>query len=263
MAVVTLMSASGSPGVTSTALGMAVCWPRPVVLVEADPTGGSSVLAGFFRGEVASSRGLIDLALAHRSGALADAVATNMIPIQGATAMLLAGVRNHAQSRSLVDVWEPLLAVLRGLERTGQDVIVDAGRLGLTNSPDALVYGSDLTLLTTRTNLPSLAGARSWANTLHEAFERRGALQQLRTLLIGKGRPYGPAEVAKVLQIPVVATVPWEPDMAEVFSAGAHKPRKFDNGSLVRGLRSVCAAAQGAIAANRAELGTAQTGERA
>lgn len=172
MVVVTLISASGSPGVTSTALAMAVCWPRPVVLVEADPTGGSSVLAGFFRGEVASSRGLIDLALAHRSGVLADAVATNVIAIQGSTAMLLAGVRNHAQSRSLVDVWEPLLAVLRGLEGTGQDVIVDAGRLGMTNSPDALIYGSDLTLLTTRTNLPSLAGARSWANSLHDAFER-------------------------------------------------------------------------------------------
>lgn len=264
MAVVTVTSAAGSPGVTSTALGMAVCWPRPVVLVEADPTGGSSVLAGFFRGEVASSKGLIDLALAHRGGGLAQAVASSVIPIENSGTKLLAGVRGHAQSRSLTEVWEPLLAVLRGLERTGQDVIVDAGRLGLNGSPEPLIYGADVTLLATRTNLPALSAARSWAANLHDGFERRGALPQLKTLLIGKGRPYGPSEVAKVLQIPVVSTVPWEPQMAEVFSVGAAKPRRFDNGSLVRGIRATCAAVQETVTANRAELGSVATaGKRA
>ena len=53
MAVVCLTSASGSPGVTATAVGLAFCWPRPVLLVEADPTGGSGILAG---NGVASSR---------------------------------------------------------------------------------------------------------------------------------------------------------------------------------------------------------------
>ena len=37
MAIVCLTSASGSPGVTTTAVGMAFSWPRPVLLVEADP----------------------------------------------------------------------------------------------------------------------------------------------------------------------------------------------------------------------------------
>ena len=50
MAVIALASASGSPGVTTTALGLAMLWPRPVLLVEADPTGGSGLLAGYFRG---------------------------------------------------------------------------------------------------------------------------------------------------------------------------------------------------------------------
>ena len=39
MAVIVLASASGSPGVTTTALGLALLWPRPVVLVDADPVG--------------------------------------------------------------------------------------------------------------------------------------------------------------------------------------------------------------------------------
>ena len=50
MAVICLTAAAGSPGVTSTVLGMALCWPRPVLVVEADPTAGSAILAGRFRG---------------------------------------------------------------------------------------------------------------------------------------------------------------------------------------------------------------------
>ena len=36
MAVLCCVSASRSPGVTSTVLGMALCWPCPVLVVEAD-----------------------------------------------------------------------------------------------------------------------------------------------------------------------------------------------------------------------------------
>lgn len=71
MAIITLTSASGSPGVTTTALGLALVWPRPVVLVEADPTGGSALLAGYWRGQL-DHVGLLDLVLAERHGLLAD-----------------------------------------------------------------------------------------------------------------------------------------------------------------------------------------------
>ena len=66
MAVIVLASAAGSPGVTTSTLGLALTWPRPVLLVEADPTGGSAMLAGFFRGTTAQTAGLIDLVWAHR-----------------------------------------------------------------------------------------------------------------------------------------------------------------------------------------------------
>ena len=57
MAVIALGSAAGSPGVTTSALGLALTWPRPVLLIEADPTGGSAILAGFFRGILAQTKG--------------------------------------------------------------------------------------------------------------------------------------------------------------------------------------------------------------
>jgi cellulose biosynthesis protein BcsQ len=61
MSVIALCSASGAPGVTTTAVGLALLWPRPVLLVEADPAGGS-VLAGWFRGQREYTQGLLDLA---------------------------------------------------------------------------------------------------------------------------------------------------------------------------------------------------------
>src|SRR5687768_18323727 len=63
MAIVCLTSASGSPGVTTTAVGIAFSWPRPALLVEADPSGGSGVLPGFQRGTTPYDAGLIELAL--------------------------------------------------------------------------------------------------------------------------------------------------------------------------------------------------------
>ncbi len=72
---------------------------------------------------------------------------------------------------SLVGLWESLTATLKGLESTGQDVLVDAGRLGLTGSPEPLIFGADLTLLTVRTDLVALSAARSWAETLRRGFD--------------------------------------------------------------------------------------------
>ena len=44
MGLVTFFGAKGSPGVTTTALLAAALWPRPAVLVDADPDGGDVAL---------------------------------------------------------------------------------------------------------------------------------------------------------------------------------------------------------------------------
>ena len=50
MPLFTVASVSGSLGVTTLSVGLALTWPRPVVLVEADPSGGSAILAGYCTG---------------------------------------------------------------------------------------------------------------------------------------------------------------------------------------------------------------------
>lgn len=242
MAVIALCSASGSPGVTTTAVGMAVSWPRPVVAVEADPTGGSSIQAGYLQGQSAPGDELIDLAIAQQSGTLRTLLPTLTVPLPGTSVQLLPGTRGHGQAAALTGLWDALLAAFKGLEGGGQDVIVDVGRLGLAGSPEALLGGADCALLVCRSDLPSLAGARSWATTLRERFTASGAQAHLRLLVIGPGRRYTETEITKVLGVPVLTSLPWDPAAATAFSHGANV-RKLEHTKLVRGLRT----AQGEI----------------
>lgn len=254
MAVIVLVSAAGSPGVTTSALGLAFSWPRPTVVVEADPTGGSAVLAGYFRGATAPSGGLLDLVWAEREGRLADALPTVLVPVPGSTVQLLPGVRAHGQARSLAGLWQPLAGVLAGLERLGQDVIVDGGRLGLQGWPEPLLAAADLTLLTVRSDLVSLAAARSWAETVRSGREPAGPAAGLGLLLVGEGRPYSGREISAVLQLPVTAALAWDEESAAVFSRGAVPRRKFDRSPLPRSLQTARAAVEAQLAAARSTL---------
>lgn len=254
MALIVLASASGSPGVTASALGLALTWDAPVLLVEADPTGGSSILAGYLRGRTAPTDSLMDLAFAHRQGLLSEALPEATVMIEDTQVTLLPGTRSHTQARNLVPLWQPLAAVLKGLDRTGQDVIVDAGRLGLAGSPEPLLYAADLCLLTTRSDLVALSGARSWVETLQAGFEGVGGSSSLGILMVGEGDPYTAREVHKVLQAPVTASLAWDEPAARVFAKGGSAPRRFDGSALVRSLKAAHAAITSTVTTNRADL---------
>jgi hypothetical protein len=249
MAVIALTSGSGSPGVTTTAIGLALRWPRPVLLVEADPTGASGLLAGYFRGSREYAGGLIELALT--SSSIHDGLAEVSQRIEGTHVSFVAGTRSHTQAPALRDLWRPLADELADLEATGQDVIVDAGRLGLVDSPEPLLADADLTLIVTRTTLPALAGVRSWANSV-----QRGTFdwQQPGLLVVGEGQPYGGREVAGVLGLPVVAALADDPESAAVFARGAAPPKKFETGPLARGLQAAIAAIHSTVSHHRGQL---------
>ena len=251
MALICLAAAAGSPGVTSTVLGMALCWPRPVLVVEADPTAGSAILAGRFRG-LQGHAGLIDLIAAHRSGVLAEALPRVVMSVPDTQVSILTGSRTHAQAPGLARIWEPLLGVLKGIASTGQDVLVDAGQLGVDGSPTPLVAEADLTLVVLRSNLRALASAKSWAEALSADAVPGHAVQ---VLVIGEGRPYSAADVSRTLGLPVLAGVGWDPRRAEVFADGADKPttrwgsptaadRAFEASGYLRSIRAAGEAAR-------------------
>ncbi len=255
MSLIVLTSASGSPGATVTALGLALAWPRPVVLVDADPTGALAIPAGYLHGaELPTDRTIVDLAMSHRHGTLETDLPRALMTLPRSKVQYLRGPLGHAQARALGGLWEPLATVLKSLERNGQDVIVDAGRLGLEGSPAGLISGADLTLLAARSNLPAQIAAKDWSGTLRDMCEAGEHLNNLGAVLIGPGEPFGAKEVAKVLQIPVVATVAWDEPSAAVFSLGKDPGRRFNASKLCKSLRASVQAIQSTLAASRANL---------
>jgi len=258
MALIAVTSANGSPGVTTSALGLALNWPRPVVLVDVDPTGASAVPAGYLRGgELPTSKTVVDLAISLRQGTLVEDLPRLVFTLPDTQVQMLAGPLNHHQAQALDPLWEPLAAALKALERNGQDVIVDIGRLGLQGSAYKLLAAADLALLTTRSNLPALVGASSWASALRATFEQAGARSSLALLLVGENRPYGAGEAAKALELPVIASLAWDPDAAAVYSEGAKPQRKFAAAALNKSLRAAVQAIQATLASSRAELSLA------
>ncbi|MFD6137095.1 hypothetical protein [Isoptericola sp. NPDC056618] len=255
MALIVLTSANGSPGVTTSALALALSWPRPVVLVDADPTGARAVPAGYFGGaQMPTDTTVVDLAVSHRHGTLAEDLPRALMSFPDSQVQYLAGAMNHQQSRALDELWEPLSAVFRSLEGNGQDVIVDAGRLGLVGSPTKLLTQADLALLTTHSSLPALVAASSWAQSLRDAFTGVGAIESLGALVVGPGRPYGGGEVAKVLRVPVVAGLDWDPASAEVYALGAKRPKKFSSSGLNKSVRAAVQSIGSSVARSRQQL---------
>ncbi|MFE7503875.1 hypothetical protein [Promicromonospora sp. NPDC057488] len=229
MAVIALCSASGSPGVTTTSLGLAIAWPRPVLLVEADPVGSSAILAGWFQGARDHDTGLLDVAFSSES--IAQALDRVAIPVNDGV-RFVPGVRSHLEARELGNLWSPLAGVLAGLDATGQDVIIDAGRLGMADSPGPLLERADMTLLVTRTDLPALAAVRSHADLI----VRTRLWKQAGLLVVGPGRPYSGRGAAKLLGLPLVGQIAYSPRDADTYHQGATPRPRFHKGALARSL---------------------------
>lgn len=235
MTIITLASAKGAPGVTTTATALALVWPRPVLLIEADVVGGSSILAGYFQGNQRHDRGLIDLAAALREGRLLEGLHDASIPFPNSQARFIPGLVSPAQAGTMEKLWEPIAAVVRGLESTGTDVIVDAGRLGTVGTAMPLIREADLTLLVTRTNLPAIAATRARAATLRQELTARGTGEDaLWMLLVGEGQPFSKREVKSSINLGVASTIAWDPVNAEVVSLGKTPSKKWETSSFVR-----------------------------
>ncbi len=234
MAVYGFFSAAGSPGVTTTVLGLALQWPGEVLLVDADPVGGSPILAGFFGGRVAHPGTLIELWTAYRKGDLETAVREKALRLSD-TASLIPGPAGAAQSAGIVDLWPPLAVELRGLSQLGVDVLIDLGRLGHRYFADPLAAVADELVLVMRSTLVSVAAAS--AARIPSETPTTG-------LLVGPGRPYSARTVAQVIGRDVSMSLPWIPEEAAVFTHGHPEPRR--TGKLRRGLAQAAEALRAA-----------------
>ena len=223
MAIIALVSAKGSPGVTTTALACALSWHRRLVLAECDPAGGT-ILAGYLGGALDGPRGIGELAVGElRDGNLETAFWSKLVDLDAPRRerLLLPGVVDPAQAGSVSPLWQRFADFFGSLEK-GQppyDVIVDCGRLQVAGPPWPVLRAAAVVLLVTRAQLPDLSATRSMIRAIERDFtEHRVPPGTLRLLVVGDG--HGKGEISKALRVPVIATLPADPRTAEVLSLG-------------------------------------------
>lgn len=278
MAVIALTSAAGSPGVTTAAVGVTLSWPGSVILVDADPGAHQAVLAGYLRGEVATGKGLQRVAEAHRDGrGLDEVVSDETVPLTGAgdgagktrapdeeaagpRRRFLPGFARPANAALFAPVWPDLMETFSAYEQAGIDVILDLGRMDHRGVPQAVVDRADLVALLTRSSLRAVAGARGYAARLREQARATGVDTNGALLLVGENQPYGRREIAKLLNLPVAATLADDPESASVLSDGAHPTRRFHRGPLWRSLHRAVDDLTSRVRQRRVRLGLAPPG---
>ncbi|ALV48048.1 hypothetical protein ASR50_34970 [Streptomyces sp. 4F] len=267
MAVIALAGCSGAPGVTTSALALLLSWPlepgRRMILAECDPDGGA-VLHGLLQGTLGDRYGLRNLSVAARKGEFGEAFWRQLIDLSSEDGkaesprdrLLLPGITDPAQAASLSSVWKGLATMFCGIDADhGHDVLVDLGRRGATGPSGVLAEQADLVLVVVRNTLRCLQAAQGRVGELEERVGNVG-------LLVVDEGPYPAGEVQRVLQVPVVATLPFAPKEARVLSDGADQPSHFTKSALMKAARTTSTLLVQRAAARRARLGPPGTAAR-
>lgn len=255
MSITVLTSASGSPGVTTTALGLTLHWPASCLLVDADYQ--RAILTGYLGGAYVTQNGLIHVINAARiTSTVREAVWRQSIPLpeddpDGHRRLLLPGLTSPNTADALARLWGPIAIALRSLQATGTDVIVDLGRLAPQGIPVPLLDVATHVLLVTKPTLRAV-GACHWAaqrlvdqNSQHGGSARLGLLTVRRPLVTKTtfitradptGRGYDASEIESFLPLKVRGTITHDPVNAALLSEGGPRPPKFEQSSYARSL---------------------------
>lgn len=241
------LTSARSCGVTTTSLAAALTWPRPVVLAETDPAGGT-IQAGYLAGRLPADRGIRELAVALlRGDDLAASWWGQLIDLQPPhrRRLLLPGVSDPVQAGVLGPVWDRLAAWFTGLAHTqpAYDVIADCGRLAVPHAPWPLLQRADAVLLVLPATLAGISAAKPAVRALRAglADHRPGTLG---LLLCGRG-DQSARTVAAELGAPVVWAVPHDPRAA----------RTLSRGGTIRGSEALLRSAAGACQHITAHIG--------
>ncbi|MEU8315005.1 ParA family protein [Micromonospora sp. NPDC049033] len=257
MAIIAMVSAKGSPGVTTTALACTLSWSGRTVLAECDPAGGS-VLSGYLSSLEIPPIGLLPLAAAALRDQLADTFAHQLVDLDAKSPgqrLVLPGINDPVQAGTIRPTWEALTAFFADLERRepGYDVVADCGRLATSAPPWPLLFRADLLLLVVRAaTLRAIAPAAGAAEMLRRELTQYGkGPGALGLALIGDG-PYSRRDIEQRLQLPTLIELPDDRRTAEVLSDGGGRLRGSQR--LLRAAASAEPAVRDAISQRRAHL---------
>jgi len=252
VAVVAFGSFSGSPGVSTAALAFAVHWPRPVVLFEADAANVTSAMAGFFRSNLPPTvAGLDKVAVADARGSLIwedlldpdtklsiavhDLPAVQAMPIPtlpaGHRLWVVPGFFHLAILDGVRGMWGRLPRQFRSLSDTGIDVLVDLGRIAPNDQRLPILDEADRVVVCAGATMVDLNRAyrRIELPDLADRLAGIGRAEKYRLLLTDA--PFEPVPTGDFVAhlMPVLATIPFDPEGAATFSLGRPDPRPTRN----------------------------------
>lgn len=249
MTSIAVATAKGSPGATTLALALAASLPgdegRPVILIEADPDGGS--LAA--RLGLGYEPGLATLATAARRGLDEDTLLAHSQALAGRV-RVVPGPAGAARSRAAVGACgERMADCLRDVARC--DVVVDVGRAVAPSPATVVASAADVCLLVVRPEVDQVQHADAALRLLEQEGCNAG-------LLCVGDRPYSPVDVAAHLGAPLLGVVAYDERGAGALTTGAGGERSLRRSMFWRSAADVAAAlcappAPAAASAERAD----------
>jgi hypothetical protein len=249
MTLIAMVSAKGSPGVSTASLACALTWPGPTMLAECDPAGGD-LLAGYLsRYEIPANRGVLQLSRSALRGTAAQDLVGQLIDLDSPRQqrMALPGLTDPAQGASLAPAWARLGEFFAGLSQT---VIADCGRLTTPHPPYPLLAKADLVLLVLRArSLRTVSPAVSAIAALRRELLAAGHENNLGLLLVGSG--ISARDIARHLVVPVVAALAWDSATAAALCGEGRGRRR---GPLMRSAAAAHRGVQEALAARQEAL---------
>lgn len=213
--------AGRSPGLSTAVHALALAWPapRPALLAELDPSGGTLSA----RHDLAPEPGLTNLAAAGRRGLSPETVLRHCRRLPSGVIALVSPVSPDRATSALTVLGRELGDVLEAIPET--DVLADCGRFDRRSPARDLVQAARFVVLVITPSVEGVAHAQARLEALSPAPGR------LAVLTIGS-RPYRPDEVGAALQLPVVGALAHDPTAAGVLNGArpgrAQPPRRSD-----------------------------------
>lgn len=215
MPAVVLVSAKGSPGVTTATAALAAVATGvgvgPSLMAELDPSGGSvQVLTG-----TVAVPGLVDAAGRLRRETTRSAVEENMTQLPPGVHNLLAPAASSIAESVIESAGTRWLPALRAV---APEVFVDCGRWQPHGRTSQRIVGADLVAVVCR---PTVSGVEHTRHVLQHLAEM--ARRPVAVVVVGD-RPYAPEEAAAHLDVPLAGTLAWDPrGVTNLWAEGASK----------------------------------------
>ncbi len=223
MTTIAFVSAKGSPGVTTSVVGLAAAWPneQSPLIVECDPAGGD--LAQRFA--MGSDLGLVSFAAAARREPAELSDHAQELP-GGVRVVAAPSVAEQASASVGLVAQQPDSIALNGV------LLVDCGRTDARSLTWPIIERADFVVLLTRPTASDVTHAVALAPQL---LERSNSV----ALLVAGTGPYPADEVASVVGVAGLGVLPWDKDGAALLSGERQSRRAVTRSPLLRSCRSV------------------------